>query len=643
MRRALVLPIVFLLTACPTVEEPPVECVVAADSWSDGEPAFRDATADWGLEAMGVVGTRVSVADIDGDGWPDIITRNGGGPDDWEADNGHRRWVLRNTGDGTFEDVSEASGLFTGRLDGVSGSRGTELIASGDIDNDGDVDVFTARNRQDIFAEDEETTEVVLNDGDGSFALQDSNAEWLDVLSVPVGATLADVDLDGNLDVFISNNKRSEDYSPLQDRLFLGLGDGGFVESTLALGLETTLWNNTDNLNDGEGHSWGWAAAACDLNNDGYPELMSASYGRAPNHLWQAVPGGPEGVEFDNASVDSGYAYDHRDDWTTNLHAQCYCEDNPDAEDCDQAPTPADYGLCQAFWNGFGGTYRWSHTSDREPWRLGGNSATTTCADIDNDGLLDLFTGEIVHWDVGETSDPAEVMFNTGESDIRFERPGNDALGIDRGDGDSGWDHGDMNNAIFDFDNDGRQDIYLSSSDYPDTRGFLFHQQEDGTFELVDEDDGVDHWRSAGATPVDLDRDGDLDLVVGHTRMRCGGSYPSDCYDQPYVHVFENLADERNRWLQLRLEGTGGSNRSAIGARVTVKRCEETVTRHVDGGHGIVGTQDDLVLHFGLGDLADAEVTVHWPDAGRTTQTFTVATGARYDVRQGDDPVEWTP
>ena len=643
MHRFALASLALFLLACPTVEEPPVECVVAADSWSEGEQAFRDATADWGLEDLVVLGTRVSVADVDGDGWPDLITRNGGGPDDFAVEDGQRRWVLRNTGEGTFEDISEASEMFVGRLDGVSGSRASELIVTGDIDNDGDVDVFSARNREDIYAEGAETSEVMLNGGDGTFVLRGDNAEFLDVLSVPVGATLSDVDLDGNLDIFISNNMRGGDAQPLQDRLFLGLGDGTFVESTEALGLETGLWNSTERLNEGKAHSWGWSAAACDLNNDGYPELMSASYGRAPNHLWQGGPGGAEGAEFDNVSVDSGYAYDHRADWTTNINAQCYCEDNPTAEDCDDAPTPDDYGLCQALFAGFGGNYRWNHNVDREPWRLGGNSATTTCADVNNDGFLDLFTGEIVHWDVGDTSDPAELMLNVGDDDVRFERPGNDALGIDRGDGGSGWDHGDMNNAVFDFDNDGRQDIYLSSSDYPDTRGFLFHQEPDGTFELVDQDEGVDHWRSAGAAGVDLDRDGDLDLVVGHTRMRCGGSMPSDCYDKPYVHIFENLANDRNNWLQLRLEGTDGSNRSAIGAIVTVARCDETLTRHVDGGHGIVGSQDDLVLHFGLGDMTDAEVTVHWPDVGRTTQTFTVATGARYDVRQGDDPTEWTP
>ena len=623
-----------LLFACPVEEEP----VCEAAPWVPGELAFRDATTEWGLD--GVKGVRVSVTDIDGDGWPDLLTRNGGGPDDYvETQN---RFVLRNDGDGGFEDVAEASGLFTGRVDGVSGTRPGELMMSGDVDNDGDLDVWTASNRDDIAAEGIETSELMLNDGDGTFSLPPDNVEWASVLSIPVGATFADVDLDGNLDVFVANNKRGGDSFPLQDRLFLGLGDGRFAESTIEMGLETRRWDNIDRLNNAEGHSWGWSAAACDLNNDGLPELLAASYGRAPNHLFQAREGGSEGVEFRNRSVEAGYAFDHRDEWWTNINAQCYCEDNPSAEDCDLAPTPEDYSVCQQLFAGLGGQYRWTHSSDREPWRLGGNSATTTCADLDNDGFLDLFTGEIVHWDVGPNSDPAEAAYNTGEFDVRFERPERDDIGLSKDREGTRWDDGDMNNAVFDFDNDGRQDIYLSSSDYPETRGWLFHQLPDGTFERVDLEDGIDHWRSAGAAPVDLDRDGDLDLVVGHTRMRCGGSYPNDCYDQPIVKVFENLADGRNHSVAFRLEGTGATNRAAVGARITVQRCEETLTRQVDGGHGIVGTQDDQIVHFGVGHDTEVEVTVHWPDAARSEQTFTVPTGAMYDVRQGDDPVEWS-
>jgi len=636
-----ILPLLILpaLIACEP-PEPEAPCSAESAPWMPGELAFTEATDRWGL--TDVRGVRVSATDIDGDGWTDLITRNGGGPEDFSEEGGRKRWLLRNTG-GSFEDVTEASGLFRGRLDGLSGSRPAEIVASGDIDNDGDLDIFTASNRSDILAGDGETSELMLNDGTGVFSLATDNQTFLGVLSVPVGAALLDANLDGLLDVFISNNKRGGDNSALQDRLFLGNGDGLFSEQTLAMGLESSLWNNIKTLNEAEAHTWGWGATSCDLNNDGLPEILSASYGRVPNHLWQAEEGA-DGVSYRNRSTESGYAFDPREDWTTNLNAQCYCEDNPSAEDCDLAPSPADYGMCENLSAAFGENYRWSHGGDREPWRLGGNSATTSCADINNDGWLDLFTGEIVHADVGDSSDPAEVLLNQGEDDVAFERPGNEALGLLRGDEDTSyWDHGDMNNTVLDFDNDGLQDIFISSSDYPGTRGWLFQQLEDGTFYKVDIEDSLDHTRSAGVTAVDVDRDGDLDLILGHSRMRCEGSSGSDCYDEPVVRAFENLADGRNDWIQVRLEGSGGSNRAAVGARVTIARCGETLTRSVDGGHGQMGAQEDPTLHFGLGQMEEAEVTVHWPDLDRSVESFTLSTGDTWIIRQGEGAEAWNP
>ena len=64
---------------------------------------------------------------------------------------------------------------------------------------------------------------------------------------------------------------------------------------------------------------------------------------------------------------------------------------------------------------------------------------------------------------------------------------------------------------------------------------------------------GIDHLRSHGAAVADFDRDGDLDIVVGHSRQRCGGGYEDDCYETQQVRFFENQLG--GSWLQLSLEG----------------------------------------------------------------------------------------
>lgn len=612
----------------------------AGTRWTEGTPIFREATTDWGLAGLKVEGTMLSVTDLDGDDWPDLLVRNGGGPDMFGDKPSRQRWVLRNTGNGAFEDVTEASGLFTARYaDPPAGAKPGEVVASADVDNDGDLDIIVANAIHKVAAG-QETTELMLNQGDGTFILgpADSELRFEGRTAVPAGLTFVDFDRDGFVDVWMVHNMVGGAFQPLQDRLFKGDGTGRFVDVTYLAGLRTKDWRPPiENLNQALGHSWGWGAAACDLNNDGVQELLAASYGRAPNHLWQGAWLGPNQVEFKNVSVYSGYAYDQRMDWTDNESARCFCKLHREAQNCADVPEPQ-YMTCETDAD----IFRWDHEGDREPWRLGGNSASTSCVDVDNDGNVDLFTGEIVHWDVGSSSDPAELLFNTGEAKVRFERPGNEDTGLVREYPGPIWDNGDMKNAVFDFDNDGWADIYISSSDYPYTKGWLFHQESPRVFKRVAFKDYFEHLRSAGVVFADFDRDGDLDIVVGHSRFRCGPpDYLDDCYETQQVRFFENLsATAKSNWVQLRLEGGAGTNRAAIGARVTVTTCETTQTRNVDGGHGHFGVQDDLTLHFGLGAACHATVQIRWPDAGLSTQEFNVEAGHRYRVVQGAEPIE---
>jgi hypothetical protein len=641
------------LAACGTSEpagppvEPPLEPVCTPGTrWSAGQVVFREVTSDWQID--GVDGIRLAAVDFDGDGWTDLAVRHAS---DAASDSSEppaccsdqscaegvicpvrRVWLLRNRGDRTFEDVTSSSGILENRSEtNPNLGRPAQVFAFGDVDNDGDLDVYTGRGDGETLPQ-VETSELMLNDGAGSFAFGPAESP-LRILSgdSPSGAAFTDYDKNGLLDLWVTRN--THDGVPRPDALFAGTGSGGFVEVSDPAGLTTRPWMNVDDINAARAHSIGWGALACDLNGDGYPELLAASYGRAPNHLWQAL--GPDAAfAYQNRSIESGCAFDHRSDWTDNESARCYCTLNPDAEDCAGVPEPQTIAC-----NSPSDVFRWNHSDDREPYRLGGNSGSTMCGDVDNDGDMDLLTTEIVHWDVGSSSDPSELLFNSGESDVRFERPGNEVTGLSREHAGIDWNDGDISGALFDFDNDGWLDVYIASSDYPGTRGLLFHQTTPGSFEAVPVDQGIDHTRSHGTAVADFDHDGDLDIALGHSRARCA----SDCYPTGQMRLFENLSPQGN-WLQMTLTGRGGSNRAAIGARVTVRREDGVVvTQEVGGGHGHYGVQHDLTLHVGLGPACRAEVIIRWPDAAQTEETHALVSGYRFLIEQGGSAVPVPP
>ncbi len=609
---------------------PPPLCLTADEGPYPLE--FVDVTEQLGLgrDALRITGSNVTVADIDGDDWPDItLTKGSAEAEDPAAPRGLYR-LLRNTGGAGFEDVTFTSGLFAKR-DGTLG-RPTTFVLYGDVDNDGDVDAFSAFYQDENQLQSAELSSIFLNEGNGRFVRgpdQSFTSGYCDPVS---GAAFLDYDRDGLLDLYVGHHYGRYGYlnTMIQDALLRGDGAGTFADVTTPAGLETFPFSEA-RAADGTSHSATWGVTACDVDGDGWTDLMAGNYGRAFNRFYRNVAG-----TFENLSFSSGFAADSNLDYHDNLQYQCWCEVHTDDAACLDAPPPP-FRCDAAFRN-------WTPGVDDQPWRLGGNSSNTVCGDVDNDGDLDLLAVELAHDWAGQSSDRTELLLNEGFPETPFVRPGNAATGLDRGNDGYGWNEGDLGAVMADFDNDGRLDIYLAESDYPSTWSHLFHAQADGTY--VDRAYAADArvFRAHGIGLIDFDRDGDYDLVVGTSLMRWEqGDYPPKP-DDVYAYVLRNEVGQDANKLMFQLLGGPGTNRGAVGARITVRAGGRTFVREVQGGYGLTGFEQDPLQIVGIGATCVAdEVVVRWPDA-TLDETRLTGVPANYVLRieQGRAPTYLT-
>jgi enediyne biosynthesis protein E4 len=113
---------------------------------------------------------------------------------------------------------------------------------------------------------------------------------------------------------------------------------------------------------------------------------------------------------------------------------------------------------------------------------------------------------------------------------------------------------------------------------------------------------------SRSAAIFDLDNDGDLDVVV------------NDFNSEPLVLVSDLAQTKQIHWLKVVLRGTA-SNRNGLGATVRVHAGTQTYTRYNDGKSGYL-SQSVLPLYFGLGDAQKADrIEIDWPSGHKQVIT----------------------
>src|SRR5712664_1507914 len=236
---------------------------------NNGDGTFSDVTAKAGLDQAAVrYGSGCTWVDYDRDGRLDLFVANylnttleklpkpGENPDcTWKgvSVNCDPRGLptgfvqlFHNNGDGTFTDVSKASGIST-----ASGSYPMTAVAA-DYDNDGWPDIYVAC--------DSTPSWLFRNQQDGTFrqeglergvALSEDGLE-----QAGMGVGVGDYDLDGNLDMFKTN------FADDTNVLYRNDGKGNFDDVTIrsGLGVETRYV--------------GWGTGMVDLDNDGFPDLF---------------------------------------------------------------------------------------------------------------------------------------------------------------------------------------------------------------------------------------------------------------------------------------------------------------------------------------------------------------------------------
>jgi FG-GAP-like repeat/ASPIC and UnbV len=462
-----------------------------------------------------------------------------------------------------FEDIAKRIGL-----DKTSGGRGSAIF---DYDNDGWLDIVVGAAYG--------GTNLYHNNRDGTFT-DVSIDSGLDI-SVNSFATVAgDYNNDGFPDLYITR----QGFYVGEGQLFRNNGDGTFTDVTEQAGLKNV---------------WGpaFTASWVDYDNDGFLDLFVANNlgglfeRKTPNRLFHNNGNGT----FTDVTATAGL----ETLWPT-IGGAWGDYDNDGRMDLFLSNG---LGRSQLFHNNGDGTF--TDVSERAGVTAMGFGSPAFWWDYDNDGWMDI--GQFIwsdHDDVIYTmrhgegppeGQPMRVYHNN--RDGTFTQV-NRELGLN-----GCW--GTMSGSFGDFNNDGYLDLVLGNgSPKLDRLDPLVILENDGkkfrntTFAAGLPFTGKSH----GANLGDLFGDGRLSIIVA-----AGGAYPGDLLTTS-VYCPKTLP---GNYVNIRLVGVM-SNRSAIGARVSLEAGGKKQYREVTGGSnfGCMPTEQ----HFGLGILTTVDaLEIRWP------------------------------
>jgi len=450
-------------------------------------------------------------------------------------------------------------------------------LSAADFDRDGLIDLY-------FVGGDGAPNALYRNDGNNQFS-DVANGLGLDATHLGSGPAFADIDGDGDLDLFVGSVENHPKY------LFRNDGNqftNVLANSGIVLRAENTI-----------------SAGFSDYDMDGDLDLVLAHWGNDPQPdtetLWQNNGDGT----FTSASIPSGIA--DQLITQTGLPGLFDYTFAPMLSDIDRDGDPdilfaSDFTTSKIFLNNGDATF--TDITDRNVVK-DRNGMGSAAGDYDNDGDMDWFVTSIF-----ETSQGADP--NIGNRLYRNDGNGvftdvTDAAGV----ADGGWGWGV---CFEDFDNDGDLDIFhvngweqIDPRDAGGPNDFTFDQiryfesQGDGTFVEAAQGAGlIDTGQGRGVACFDSDRDGDLDLVITN--------------NQPVksVVIYRNELGGTNHYLTVKLNGSG-VNTDAIGAMIEISDGSRTQIREIRAGNHFV-SQNPAEAHFGLGAAMSVDITITWPD-----------------------------
>ena len=194
---------------------------------------------------------------------------------------------------------------------------------------------------------------------------------------------------------------------------------------------------------------------------------------------------------------------------------------------------------------------------------------------------------------------------------------------IERGLDVGGW---SWDVKIADFNNDGWQDIFIVNGTWVPNEvspsNLMFMNKGDGTFTEVTNEWGMeDYLITASAIQIDLDNDGDLDLVT----VPVNGPIMAYINQSRLQHSITFEFDDEI------------GNQSGIGNKVKLSTADATMgelSREVQAGGGFMSF-DVAHVHFGLGEEKEAQnISIFWSDGSKTELDVPLVAGGKYLIKR---------